>query len=422
MSFFELFLIIALLLNFFGIIFIIYIQKSKTGQQNPYEVMMELQGVVDQKTLLFQDRLFAQLYQYNNTLTEGTSKTQAVITESLSKMKDSIYKITLDSLEQIQKNNQEEIKRINETTKSSFDLITDANSKKLTQIQEDIERRMNDNLNQNLRSFEEVSVKLGAINKSAENMISSTASIDRLNDIFGKGSVKFYGTFSEEYLQNLLEMHVNGLWSRQVQITGSLDKIDFCITFGDIKVGIDSKFPLDTYERYNNETNLELKPGLKKAYLRKVKEMGTEMSKKYGRAFDHLLIYLPSDAMYNEVASDRETLDSLNNLKVVPISPTTILTVIYAISIMRSKLLINEHASLIQANISKIEKGMYSFKEEYRKLGEKLGQAQQNYSNVNTYVGNIEQYVKDVKIFEQNEQKNQKMTIETQFEKLELAL
>jgi DNA anti-recombination protein RmuC len=394
--------IILLALNFIGILTTIlilssYRSKLGSGQNNELtNVIMNLNTKSETGVQRIKDDLLKELYGHKEILNSTGTSTALKIQENLNKLQTSINSIITDSLGNLQKSNSEEMSRLHNTTKSNFEIISSANDKKLGDIQGEIERRLNDNLNQNLKSFEEVSIKLGAINKSAENMISSTASIDRLNDIFSKGSVKQYGTFAEEYLQNLLEHHLPTLWDRQVTIEGCQDKIDFTITFQDMRIGIDSKFPLEAYENYTNASP-ENQAGALKTYLKTIREMSVSINTKYGKHFDHLLMYLPSDSMYNEVAHDRSTLDSLNKLKVVPISPTTILTVIYAISILRTKLLINKNAQQMQANVSKIEKSLFSFKEEYRKLGEKLRLAQVNYDVVEGHVRSIDKDVNTVK-------------------------
>ena len=82
-------------------------------------------------------------------------------------------------------------------------MLTKTNQQKLTQIQGEIERKFNQSLEQNLKSFEEVQKSVGQLQSTAQRMVDSTKSVDKLNSIFERTSSKAFGNFGESYLESM---------------------------------------------------------------------------------------------------------------------------------------------------------------------------------------------------------------------------
>jgi len=83
--------------------------------------------------------------------------------------------------------------------------------------------------------------------------------------------------------------------------------------------------------------------------------------------------------MYNEVVNDPEIMEAIHRTKVTPVSPTTIFPIILLVNAYEFKLKVNENAEMIIQGLQKVSKNVDSFREEFRKLGDKIRQAQQNY-------------------------------------------
>lgn len=298
--------------------------------------------------------------------------------KSLNELKDAVSKNLRDAIDDILKHN-----------KQNFHTLAEQNNQKLTEIQGEIDKRMNENLEKNLQSFAHVKENLGMMQSTAQTMIESTKSIDKLNNIFGRTSSKSFGQFSEDYLETILKEHLNiRHWMKQVTVPGSNDKLDFVLTLGDEdgfndevkRIGIDSKAPMTAYQTYL-DAPLEQKSTAHKAFLRQVKNMASDINKKYLKPgfVDVLLMFLPSDSMYNEVVNDLELNKTLQSLSITPISPTTIFPLILLIKNYEMKVKINEEAQMILDGLTKVSQNVDSFREEFRKLGKQLDNAKANY-------------------------------------------
>lgn len=336
-----------------------------------------------------------------------------------------LNKSILAGLERSLSMTKQELASLRETTSSRLDEIRKTNSEKLTNIQGEIERKLNDNLAQNLKSFEIVTKNLSEMQSTATRMIDSTKSVDKLNSIFERTSSKAFGDFGEKYLEITLQEHLAAnTWRKQVTVTGSQDRIDFVIEVGEKVIGIDCKFPVTRYQDYINAETSMKKPALT-AFLNSVKTMAQDISKYYKTGnIDAILMYFPSDGMYVEVANDNTTISMLNKLKITPTSPTTLFPLIILISEYQLKQRINENAQLIIDGLKGLKLNVHSFREEFRKLGDKLRQAQQNFDSADR---SLESMNKTVTRLESTGDESvplliEQKTIVTDFERIEIEV
>jgi DNA recombination protein RmuC len=314
--------------------------------------------------------LETRLGEIKTTLFEEVSKNLIVNSKSLSEIQTTI---------QIQLT--KAIENLNQQNRINFETLSKANNERLTLIQQQVDKRLNESFEQHLKSFESVNKNLGEMQSTAQKMMDSTKSVDKLNNIFERTNSKAFGQFSETYLETLLTEHLNHKdWAKQVGVPGSNDKIDFVINMGDKKIGIDSKFPVTKYQDYI-ECFDESKAQLLKEFFKSVLLMATDINKKYlqPRFVDTLLMFLPSDSMYNEVVNNPEISEKLRNLKVTPISPTTLFPIISVINGYEFRLRVHANAEMIMAGLQGVSKNVDSFREEFRKLGDKIRQAQDNF-------------------------------------------
>jgi DNA recombination protein RmuC len=277
----------------------------------------------------------------------------------------------------------------------NFETLRKTNQEKLDQINLQVQSRLDQNFAQHQKSFEEVTRSVGNMQTTARQMIDSTASIDKLNNIFARSSSKSFGDFGEKYLESLLTQNVHpSCWSKQVKMSYSADKIDFVLQFGDQKIGIDSKFPATRFQDYQM-AEAENKMSALKDYLVSVKLMATDISKKYGKnnEFDYLLMYLPSDGMYVTVAENTSLVNELQKLGVMPVSPITIFPMIMGAKTYYSNKFVNENAKQIMQGLDNIKKNVATFQDEFRKLGDKIKQAQQNYDKAGENLLGVERTV-----------------------------
>ncbi len=313
-----------------------------------------------------------------------------------------IKSLNQQSLIELQKQIQDSLSKaisdLSGLTSQNFETLRKTNQEKLDQINTEVGKRLDENFAQHLKSFEEVSKNVGQVQGLAQRMIDSTSSIDKLNNVFSRTSSKSFGDFGEKYLESLLRENLNSSsWSSQVCVPGSSEKIDFVVNIQDKKIGIDSKFPLTRYQDYLHANN-DNQPQALKDFLAAVKSMADDIAKKYSKVgfVDYLFLYLPSDSMYTLVADDEATVNYLQKKGVTPISPITIFPIILGIKSYQYHDSINQNAETIIKGLKVIGKNIASFQDEFRKLGDKLRIAQNNYDSADRSLNLVSKEIKQL--------------------------
>ena len=91
---------------------------------------------------------------------------------------------------------------------------------------------------------------------------------------------------------------------------------------------IDSKFPLENFQKMFRSEDEKEKEAFKNLFIRDVKKHIKDISSKYilpsEGTVDFALMYLPSESVYYEVVSLADLMDYARDLRVYPVSPTTL--------------------------------------------------------------------------------------------------
>ncbi len=313
------------------------------------------------------------------------------IIETQSAQKDSLINLQTS----IQNSLSKAIMDLASLNNQNFANLQKANQDKLDQINLQVQNRLDQSFAQHQKSFEDVTKNVGQLQQMASQMISSTTSIDKLNNVFARTSSKAFGDFGERYLESLLTQSLHpSTWVKQVKMSYSQDKIDFVIYIDTQKIGIDSKFPATKYQDYL-EASANNKTTALRDFYKAVKTMAQDIATKYGKnlELDYLFMYLPSDGMYVTVVENLEIVSELQKLRVTPVSPVTIFPVISGAKNYQDNKYINENAKAIMQGLDNIKKNVASFQDQFRLLGDKIKQAQQNYDKAGQNLVGVEQTV-----------------------------
>lgn len=365
------FSLITLVSSIYIILMLNNIQRSQSQIDTQSIAQEVLIGLLTQVNSV-QDRQSSLLNSNHNKLIEVfNTKTQESQTQIQAK---------LDlSLNNLLNSTQLELEKINLITKNQLEIIN-----------HDVQKRLDENFARNLQSFDKVSQNLGELSQKAQSMIDSTKSIDRLNAIFSRTSSKSFGSFAEDYLESMLRDHLTASsWESQVGIPGTSDKIDFVITLGDQRIGIDSKFPLTKYEDMLASPDSDAH---KKSLRNGILNMAKEMSSKYYKHnyLAKIMLYIPSDSIYLICLEDQEFHRKLNSYKISLVSPNTLYPQLVFIKSYQFNITVSNNAQKIIDGLKEISRNIKSFRDEYTKLGDKIRLAQQNYDATTRSLGQIE--------------------------------
>ena len=249
----------------------------------------------------------------------------------------------------------------------------------------------------------EIQQKLGSLEAAANQMQEIGKEVGSLKSILH--APKLRGNFGEYLLYNLLKDTLPPKnFATQYQFSDG-SAVDAIIRLGKNIIPVDSKFPLESFERYLASSDSESKKKAKTEFIRSVKGRIDEISKKYIRpqegTFDFALMYIPSESVYYEILTNDtqkgyELFDYAMKSRVIPVSPNTfyayLLSIVYGLKGMK----IEEQAESIIKKISGIQKSFADLTEEITTLGKHLSNASAKFSEVKEKSEKIERQISNI--------------------------
>ena len=239
--------------------------------------------------------------------------------------------------------------------------------------------------------------KLGSLENSAATIQEIGKEVSSLQALLH--TPKLRGNFGEYLLYNLLK---DTLPPKNFSLQHSFSdgaKVDAIIRLGKNIISVDSKFPLESFERYLTASDAESKKKAKSEFTRSVKARIDEISKKYIRpeenTFDFALMYIPSESVYYEILTKDASkgyglFDYAMKSRVIPVSPNTfyayLMSVVYGLKGMK----IDEQAKEIVKKLNGIQIAFKNLNNEIATLGKHITNAGAKFKEVQESADKIE--------------------------------
>jgi DNA recombination protein RmuC len=267
----------------------------------------------------------------------------------------------------------------------------------LTQQQQLLQQMMNI-MNQNLNStkgditnqlanssrvINDIHAKLGSLETTTKNIQDISKDISSLQNILQ--SPKLRGGLGEFLLEELLKQALprENFGFQHSFRDGT--KVDAIIKLGENLVPVDSKFPLESFQRLVSAESTEDKKTFRKEFVSSVKKRIDEIAKYINPAegtLDFAMMYIPAENVYYEIIVN----DSLTNKEyelfryamekhVIPVSPNSFYAYLMAISFGLKGLQIEQSAKTIRADLSNLQAKFKTFFEDYAVVGKHLNNA-----------------------------------------------
>jgi len=202
--------------------------------------------------------------------------------------------------------------------------------KSLQQSFDTTNRTTNASLQQNYRELfsrlDQATSVIGDLKKEAGAFGEVSRSMKDLQDYLK--SPKLRGNIGEQVLNDLLgQMFPKSGYKLQHRFKGG-SIVDAAIKTQAGILPIDSKFPMENFQKiYQSSTQTE-KTQARSAFVRDVKKHIKDISGKYilpeEGTLDFALMYIPSESVYYEIVNEQEILDLSRDVRVYPVSPTTL--------------------------------------------------------------------------------------------------
>jgi len=236
----------------------------------------------------------------------------------------------------------------------------------------------------------DVKKDLGKMEEVTREVLDKAKNISSLEDLLR--APKFRGGIGELFLGNLLaQILAPPHYDLQYKFKSG-EIVDAIIKIGQNIVPIDSKFPLENFQRFLKEEDDKEKEVLRKKFLSDVKKHIDEISSKYilpdEGTYDFALMYIPAENIYYETILKDENLDEKHSIfsyalrkRVIPVSPNSFFAYLQVIVLGLKGLRIEKSALKIFQALSRLEGDLSRFKNDFQTLGSHLVNAKSKFDD-----------------------------------------
>ncbi len=247
-------------------------------------------------------------------------------------------------------------------------------------------------LRQSNSVIQDIQKKLGTLEATTQNIQEIGKDISSLQEILQ--APKLRGNLGEYLLEELLK---DILPRDNFEIQYSFKdntKVDAIIKLGDGIVPVDSKFPLESFQRLISADNDADKKKFKKEFTTSVKARIDEIANKYIKpsegTFEFGMMYIPAENVFYEIIitdslSDKqyEILNYAISKHVIPVSPNTFYAYLMAIVYGLKGFKIEQEAKTIIKQLSAVQTSFGNFYNDFQTLGNHLSRAESKYNDLN---------------------------------------
>ena len=244
-------------------------------------------------------------------------------------------------------------------------------------------------LDNSSRIIGDIHTKLGTLETTAKNIQEIGKDISSLQDILQ--APKLRGNLGEYLLEELLKQILPGANYETKHNFKNGTQVDAIIKLGGYIVPVDSKFPLESYQRIISTDNEESKKTFKKEFITSVKKRIDETAKYINPAegtFDFAMMYIPAEnVFYEAIINDSftnknyEILNYAMEKHVIPVSPNSFYAYLMALVFGLKGLKIEQEAKTILGELSRIQDRFGKFYTDYSLVGKHLSSAVNKYND-----------------------------------------
>ena len=267
------------------------------------------------------------------------------------------------------------------------DAMTKTVDTRLEQISGKVNERLEEGFRKTNETFASVMARLATIDEAQKKIDGLTTNVVSLQQLLGDKRSR--GAFGEEQLEGLVR---NALppdaYEFQAVLSGTL-RVDCLLKLPEPTgyVPVDSKFPLENYQRMLDTTLPVVERNAMQALFRSdVRRHIDDIARKYivpGRTADGAVMFLPAEAVFAEIhAYHPELVAFAQQKRVWIVSPTTLMAVLNTARAVLKDVETRKQVHVIQQELGRLGKDFGLFEERMGKLATHIRQAHEDVEQV----------------------------------------
>jgi len=253
-------------------------------------------------------------------------------------------------------------------------------------------KQLNERLDTAAKVIRDVEKEVGEMSEIGRNM-------RELQDFLK--SPKLRGNIGEQVLKDLIgQMFPKSSFFLQYTFKSG-EKVDTAIKTDAGILSIDSKFPMENFQKMAKAADAEGKKIFEREFVRDVKKHIDAISQKYilpsEGTMDFALMYIPSESVYYEVVNLPEILDYARRLRVYMVSPSTLYAHLQTILLSFEGKKIESKTKELFTLIRSISLEYGKVDENMQTLGKHINNSYNQYSNLSAGFANLGNKIQQTK-------------------------
>lgn len=276
--------------------------------------------------------------------------------------------------------------------RKDFDALDEKVERKLTEINNRVTERLDQNLEKTNKTFANVLERLSKIDEAQKKIDGLGEDIVSLQSILTDKKTR--GIFGEVNLQFILENAFGGLNTGIYDLQHKMSNgfIADALLYAPAPLGtiaIDSKFPLENYEKMTNKNlSKEERTAAERQFKIDFKKHIDAISSKYiipGETSNEAILFLPAEAIFAEVnAYHSDILNYAYSKKVWITSPTTLMSTLTVIEMILKNMERDKYAKIIHDELNKLSVEFARYRERWDKLARNINTVSKSVEELNT--------------------------------------
>ena len=277
---------------------------------------------------------------------------------------------------------------------NDFERLNANLDRRIMHVQNQVDMRLEKGFDQTTKTFQSVIERLSKIDQAQQKIDSLSTNIISLQDILNDKKAR--GAFGEVQLVNIFKaiFGVNDkLYTTQYTLSNNT-KVDLMLFAPDPmgKVGIDSKFPLENYQRLvesHGAANLVFE----KQFKLDMKKHIDDISAKYiieGETAEYAILFLPAEAIFAHInAYYQDVVEYAYAKKVWLTSPTTLMAMLTTLQVVLRNIERDKYAMVIREELNGLSKEFNRYQERWASLAKHIEQVSKDVREVNITTNKI---------------------------------
>lgn len=279
---------------------------------------------------------------------------------------------------------------------NDFEKLNEKIDVRLNLINERVNEKIDQNFEKTNKTFNSVLERLTKIDEAQKNIDDLSKDIISLQSVLTDKKTR--GTFGEVNLNYILTSifgEKRGIYDIQYKLPNG--SISDAILFAPEPLGticIDSKFPLENYERMTDKTKSKLeRETAEKLFKADVKKHIDAIASKYiipSVTSDEAIMFMPAEAVFAEInAYHPDLLKYAYSKKVWICGPTTLMSTLSTISMILKNIERDKYTKVIHEELNKLGIEFKRYKERWDKLSKSIDSVSTEVKDIHTTTDKI---------------------------------